>query len=398
MKTLSVLSTFLALGSAVLGLDTSSTGTRPSPSEHAISPYSAQFEAAVPAYPMTVAPKPPSNLSASATGSFQPPSPMLVDAVSACPYYENFCQLGNCCPHGSYCTIDGRGQGACCNNGAVCTGLSTPLPGLIIASLPVPGTGNILRPARAFGFLAGLAELCSVAHASGETTAVSQNAANTSALEIEGKKGGRCGGGGCGAATSLRPLKISGLPIALARIVKGAPLCSLHGNAGCAPKLKFTGANPGTIKAAANHTSSASGVIRPLKIIGLSVALARSVRGVLLCPLHGNMACAPKVKFMGGNPAIIKAEANHTSIASGMLRPPRLFSLPFAFAQRIEAAVLCSRNGSSACVPKLKFSGPNPGTIKAETNHTSSASGMPQPRNIFRLPIAIAQRIKTALT
>ena len=200
-----------------------------------------------------------------------------------------------------------------------------------------------------------------------------------------------------GASGVARPPKIFSVPMVMARVIQGAPLCSRNGKAARAPKLKFVGPNPETIKAEANHTSSSSGMLRPLKIFGLPVALARTVKGAALYSRNGKTAaCAPKLKFMGANPGTIKAATNHTSGASGMPRPLRLFSLPIHLVQRIDVRITPPELRTCDTNPKVEFKGANSATIR-EKKQTSGGPGQPQVNDVFSCPRLLWARAKAAI-
>jgi hypothetical protein len=216
-----------------------------------------------------------------AVENFHPPSPTLKERGGLCPGDLIFCNgPSNCCSPSSYCTVDSRGVGACCANGAVCTGISNPVPGIITSGMT---------------------------------------------------------GAGASAGNALRPARIFGIPFALTHHGANALGLSQNKTAIPAPESKFVGGNADMILQT-SAMSGAAGFPRPWKLFSLIVGLANRARAAFSCGDAHTSNQNPKLKFIGANPGLIKAEQAHTSGASESARPPRLFSFPIALVSRMKGA------------------------------------------------------------
>ncbi|KAJ9614144.1 hypothetical protein H2200_002280 [Cladophialophora chaetospira] len=373
MKTSSAALALLVWACALIIVETYPIETRSSPYENAIQTYSAQFEAEIPTYISVTKSPSPANMSSTTISDFKPSSPTLLGQAVACPGDMELCKVGNCCPVNSYCTVDGSGNGACCGNGAVCTGLSTPLPAWTIATLPASGAANSLKPAKAFSVLARFLGLGSAHPALKRSFPVLEKSSNTTASDAEEKKGGGGGhgggggGGGCGGGTGS------------------------SGSSGGRGSSEGGNSRGGT-----SGSSSTAPVSRPAQLFGIPFAVARQVKAASSWTNKSDSVTAPKNKFMGPNPQIIKADHNLTNSASGMPRPLKLFGLPVALAHRIQAAVSQVEGSAPKSVPKLKFMGANMAMIRTQ-NQTSGCPGKPRPNPIVSSVGEFFSKVKAAL-
>ncbi|OCT54208.1 hypothetical protein CLCR_00308 [Cladophialophora carrionii] len=250
------------------------------------------------------------NMTVTALEGFQSPIPTLLKQGGLCQGGMAFCDgLWNCCPGGTYCTVDSQGAGACCANGAACTGLSTPIPAQAWSNTGVESTP---RPRRIFGFLARLARSSSWYTADNSAAADLAATYEPDAPKVEGKNEGGGGGKGHGEVAVADP----------------------------APKLNLTSAKA---TFAQNAMSWGAPMPRPSSLPDVSVApvgFARQIRPAIVPSKTPTSRSAPKLKFIGANPATIKSQQNQTSSGAGVSRPLSVFKFPVIFANNIKAAFL----------------------------------------------------------
>jgi hypothetical protein len=203
-------------------------------------------------------------------------------------------------------------------------------------------------------------------------------------------------GGGRSAATVTRPIMIFSIPFTAARKVKAAVLRQHNHTAEPASKPKFAGADADAVfqKNATSWEAVMPRTPRPFRVPGTVVA---RMNATLLRPTNVSLESQAKIKFTGPNLGIIKAQQNQTSRASSMSRPLKVFHVPVVLAGQIRAAIIPPKSSTSRSAPKLKFMGANPATIKSQQNQTSSGAGLPRPPPLFRFPVIFAKHVKATL-
>ncbi|EXJ54157.1 hypothetical protein A1O7_09494 [Cladophialophora yegresii CBS 114405] len=139
-------------------------------------------------------------------------------------------------------------------------------------------------------------------------------------------------------------------------------------------------------------------VSRPVKISSGPIAAANKIRAAVLPQNNHVADSAPKLNSAGANAspsAKTTLQQDAVSWGAPLPQPSRrsnVLEAPVAFARQIRASNNSSKISTSRSAPKLKFIGANPATIKSQQNEKTSGAGMPRPLSVFRFPVNFRQQ------
>lgn len=241
--------------------------------------------------------------------------------------------MDNCCPFGSYCTFDGSLNGACCPVGAVCLGTAertslrsiAPPPANTIVVAPASNAAarssiSLNVPSRVFGKLAQLF------HDGSAEPVVEKDRLDHEAKRnhVESRKE-------CNVSSILVASSNISIPSPDLELKFSGPMLYEHKGSMC--------------KGACENSTNSASLPRPLRLFSIPVILVKLVKAAILPPKKNKTTeSAPKVKFTGPNVYNLEAggieSANRSQNVAGMLRPSRIFGVPVLLAKGIKAAVL----------------------------------------------------------
>ena len=451
MKILPSCLAFFALGIHTLSWG-GPPGPPPLPTPDHISARSDHIEA----NPSSLPPMMPASIDARnapvmALGDFQTPSRTVDKRGGHCDFGYHFCDcLDNCCAPDYYCTVDSKGQGACCTNGRICGGLSTPMPGLITGQplcaravttsgpaksaviQPDPSRPTSTTPAPTISAVmqaTGTADFKSPSPTLDKRAGICPGGlnfcdgpgnccpdGNYCTVDANGRgacctNGAICTGGSdpipglsvtlgpglsatlrAGGGSLLRPARLFSFPVVLARFVKGAMLRSGNTTAETAPDLKFASANADQIFKA-NNTGGTTRLPQPLKMFGFADGLAKKAVAVNFSLQNAASSLEPKLKIIGANAAMVKARYQ-TNGGSGLPRPARIFAFSITLATHIKRALsspfvvdhISNATENSATGPEDHKGG----RLGGKGGGAYSGSVAPRPPRVFTIFIAFA--------